>query len=166
MPFKRRWSREERTHIIDRDLTGPVRPVPDTGTQVTEDGIVVADSSNLNIPPATPMPVTIPGIREPVLDALGSMSPRWWRFFEELYRRTGAIEDNINNANRFLSGSGTSGSIALAGVAPTAEISVTESPSTGSLSLAGVTPFAVSSSPIITPSTASLGLTGDVPVIP
>jgi hypothetical protein len=101
---------------------------------------VVADSTAVAVPPATPIPVTIPGIREPVVNGSGVMTPRWWRFFEELYRRTGAIEDNINNADRVLTGTGTTGSLALAGVAPTAEITHNKTPATASLTLAGAAP--------------------------
>jgi hypothetical protein len=89
------------------------------------------------------------------------MSPRWWRFFEELYRRTGAIEDNINNADRVLTGAGTTGTLALAGVAPTAEISVTEAVPVGALALASEAPTVI----VPTVPGGSLSLAGVAPTI-
>ncbi|MHA1952210.1 MAG: hypothetical protein ACW987_20395, partial [Candidatus Thorarchaeota archaeon] len=78
MPFNRRWDESIREYVIDRDLTGPPKPVPSTGTKVAATGAVIADSTAVAVPPATPIPVTIPAPREPVLDAFGAMSPRWW----------------------------------------------------------------------------------------
>ena len=142
MPFNRRWDPAGNEYIIDRDLTGPPPP-PSTGTTQTDTGVIVGDASNIDVPPATPVKVNLPGPNEAVLDSRGVMRPRWYRFFLELYRRTGAIEDNINNTSRQLGGSATTGSLVLTGAAPSAEISVTESPAAGSLSLTGIAPTVV-----------------------
>jgi hypothetical protein len=141
MPFLRRWDNLEQDYVIDRDLTGPPKPSPNTGTAQAQDGTIVGDASNVNIPPATPIPVTIPSPYEPVLDSRGSMNPRWWRFLEELYRRTGAIEDNINNVDRLLGGSTTAGSMAFAGVAPS--IIVGQTVPSASLTFTGNVPTVV-----------------------
>jgi hypothetical protein len=142
MPFQRRWSIEEEDYIVDRELTGPP-PVPSTGTTQTESGNIVGDASNVAVAPATPVRVTMPGPREVVLDANGNMTPRWRRFFEELYRRTGAIEDNINNTDRNIGGTTTTAALVLSGAAPTAEISVTEAVPVGTLTIAGAAPTVV-----------------------
>lgn len=139
MPFNRRWDKDLETYVVDRELTGPPPP-PETGTIVEESGMVVADSAAVSIPPATPVRVKIPGPRERVIDASGNMTPRWRRFFEELYRRTGAIEDNINRTSRSLAGTGTTGIAALAGAAPTIKIEFIQSPSGGALSIASEAP--------------------------
>ncbi len=163
MPFKRRWDEASREYVIDRDLTGPPKPVPSTGTKVTATGAVVADSATIAVPPATPIPVTIPGIREPVVDSNGVMTPRWWRFFEELYRRTGAIQDNINNASRALAGSATTGSMVFTGAASSLKINFIKSPGTASLTATGIAP---SIGDHIDVPTGSIGFTGNIPTVP
>ena len=161
--FLRRWDEGQRDYIVDRDLTGPPKPVPSTGTRVTATGAVVADSATIAVPPATPIPVRIPGILEPVTDSRNVMTPRWWRFFEELYRRTGAIEDNVNNASRTLAGSATTAALALTGAAPSAEITHIRQVGTASLTATGIAP---SIGNHIDVPTGSIGLTGAAPTIP
>ncbi len=163
MPFQRRYDEASREYVIDRDLTGPPKPVPSTGTKVSETGAVVADSSVIKVAPATPIPVTIPGIRELVVDSNGVLTPRWWRFFEELYRRTGAIQDNINNASRTLAGSATTRSMAFSGAAPSVEITHIRQMGTGSLTAAGIAP---SIGNHIDVPTGSIGFTGNIPTVP
>ncbi len=160
MPFQRRYDRDTRTFIVDRTLTGPPRPVPSTGTAQAADGSIVSFAANTDIPPATPIRVSIPGINETVVDSRGVMSPRWWRFFEELYRRTGAIEDNINSTELILGQSTTTGALAFTGNAPTAETTHIRQVGLGSITTTG---GAVRVNPI--PSLASLTITGNAPTV-
>jgi hypothetical protein len=81
------------------------------------------------------------------------MSPRWWRFFEELYRRTGALEDNINGVEIISGSSATTAAMTITGAAPTI-INLTTL-GTGSMAVAGQ---AVKVNPI--PDTGSAALTG------
>ena len=138
MPFNRKFDEFEGDYIIDRTLTGPP-PTPNTGTTVSDSGIVIADSANVAIPPSKTIPVTMPGPREPVLDASGIMAPRWRRFFEELYRRTGALEDNVNGlTDRELGGAGIAiDPIAISGIAPTVVQGIVKAPSTVSITATG-----------------------------
>lgn len=117
MPFQRVWNEALQTKVTDRTRTG-LPSAPETGKRQAASGLIVGDSADVTIPPSTPIPVAMPGPREPVINAQGILTPRWRRFFEELYRRTGAYEDNVNDANRKL-GKGTSGSMAITGYAPT-----------------------------------------------
>jgi len=139
MPFNQRFDPELGFKVRDDTLTGPPPP-PETGTIVEETGTVVADSETVVIAPATPVKVTIPGPREPIIDSHGKITPRWWRFLEELYRRTGAIEDNINNTSRTLTGAGTTGSMSLATASPFVQIDHTKEVTVTGLSLLGVAP--------------------------
>ena len=163
MPFQRRYDRDAQAYIVDRNLTGAPKPVPSTGQAQTADGSIVGAAANTDIPPATPIPVSIPGINEPLTDSRQIMTPRWWRFFEELYRRTGAIEDNINSVELILGSSATTIALSLIGIAPSAEISVTEVPSAGSLALTGAAPSIVVGQTV---PAGSLTLAGTVPTIP
>jgi hypothetical protein len=117
MPFNRYWDDLQKQKLVDRTRTG-LPSSPETGKVQAATGNIVGDSASISIPQATPIAVAMPGPREPVIDARGIMTPRWRRFFEELYRRTGGYEDNINNANREL-GTSTTGSVAITGYAPT-----------------------------------------------
>lgn len=115
MAFRRRYDIATGDYIVDRTLTGPPPP-PEVGTTLEATGVIVGDSATVSFAPATPVKVNIPGPREAVIDARGMMTPRWRRFFEELYRRTGATEDNINRLfGRNLGGTGTTGSMTLTG---------------------------------------------------
>lgn len=137
MPFNRRWEDDE--YIIDRTLTGPPPP-PSTGKTQTAAGIIVGDASGISIPPATPIRVTIPGPREAVLDSQNCLTPRWRRFFEELYRRTGALEDNINSTDRYVGGSTTAVAMSLTTYAPTVQIAHSKEVPTATLALTGIAP--------------------------
>ena len=138
MPFNREYILTDEGYqpTINRERTGP--PVrPETGTTVGETVAVVADSAEVFIPPAKIIPVTMPGPREPVLDASGIMAPRWRRFFEELYRRTGALEDNVNGlTDRDTAGAGTTAATAITGNAPTIIHDRVAAPSTASTTIA------------------------------
>jgi hypothetical protein len=136
MPFYREWDVDTNDYIINRNRTGPPEP-PDTGTTV-ESGAVVADSSTVTVRPNKTIKVTIPGPREPVLNASGIMAPRWRRFFEELYRRTGALEDNVNKLTIDASGeSSLPDDLVLAGQIPTLTQDRVAAPSTASITITG-----------------------------
>jgi len=141
MAFKRRWDSDIEDFVIDRTITGPPPP-PNAGITQTETGNIVGDASGFVVPPATPIKVTLPGPRELVLDAKGCMSEHWWRFFEELYRRTGWIEDNVNNASRSIGGTGAldPAPLSLATAAPTVEITHNKSVPSVSMTITGVAP--------------------------
>ena len=117
MTFQRAWDEDSQDWIINRDLTGPPPP-PSTGTIRAEDGTIVADSTTLSIPPPTPVAVDQPSPFEPVIDANGRITPRWWRFFDQLYRRTGGVVDNINRVPATLLGSGGTVAMTIAGKVP------------------------------------------------
>ena len=138
MPFHKEYEYTDEGYVarVNRTRTGPPVP-PSTGTTVAATGNVVADSADVTIKPSKIIKVTIPGPREPVLNASGIMAPRWRRFFEELYRRTGALEDNVNAlTDRDLGGS-TSGAIALSGIAPTLIHNRVAASTTGSIAITG-----------------------------
>jgi hypothetical protein len=162
MPFQRRWSEVERDFVVDRDLTGPPRPAPSTGTVKAEDGSIVADSSTISIPPATPVNVTLPSPLEPVIGQDGMITHRWWRFLNELYLRTGGVQDNINRVPTSLLGVGSPALLTIVGAAPSAEISVTEVPGSGSLTLSGIAPSAFTQH---NPPSAGLSIASEAPTI-
>ena len=139
MPFQRRQLNGEKEP--DRTQTGHLAP-PEPGRAQTEDGAIVgAGASPSIIKAATEVVVTLPGPREPVFDAKGNMAPRWYRFFSELYRRTGGTQDNVNFVPVFRKLSPTTAALSFVGAAPTAEISVTEAVPSGILALAGAAPM-------------------------
>ncbi len=140
MPFYEEFEPITQTNVVNRTRTGPIAP-PQRGVTQSSDGIVVGSITDAAvIAPATPIPVTMPGHRDRVLNSDGSMSPHWWRFFSELYRRTGAIEDNVNWATNVDLGSGTAGAVVLATAAPSAEITHSRATSVGSLAIASTAP--------------------------
>jgi hypothetical protein len=166
MTFKRIWDYDEERYVIDRELTGPPKPVPETGTIRAADGAIVADSTTVSIPPPTPIEVKFPGPREPVLDGNGNMTPRWYRFYKELYLRTGGPVDNINRVPTTTIGSGvTPTELTLAGAAPSVEIDHFRAVGVGTLSVSPTTPAPDESSPTRSPSTASITVTGAAPTI-
>lgn len=120
MPFNRRYDIATEDYVIDRTLTGPPI-VPETGQAQTATGIIVGDSAARTIAPATPVKVTMPGPREPLMDASGMINPRWRRFFEELYRRTGQNKDNVNDTDRNI-GDSTTQAVAFASDRPTVTV--------------------------------------------
>ncbi len=179
MPFNRTHPNGE--PVIDRTQTGPPAPSPQTGTLRAEDGAIVADSATIEIPRATPVFVNQPSPFEPVIDAEGKITPRWWRFFDQLYRRTGGVVDNINRVPTTLLGAssastvamtiagkiplvskllslGAPASMSISGAAPT--VSILISAPVGSMVITG---GAVKVNPI--PSVGSLTLTGAVPIV-
>lgn len=148
MPFNREYRKpngEPAGYYVNRDRTGPPVP-PQPGVVQTNTGIVVgsdtsqAGPTNVVLQPDKEIPVTIPGPREKVIDAQGNMSPRWRRFFEELYRRTGFVDDNVNAAEFTFSGSSTAGAIGLTGYAPSIDIQELSSVFVGSASFTGYAP--------------------------
>jgi len=142
MVFNRRWEDETEGYIIDHDLTGPPPP-PSTGTTQTETGLIVGDAAGISIAPPTPVQVNLPGPKEPVIDSRGVMTPRWYRFLTELYRRTGGPQDNINRVDRDVGGSTTVGSLAITGSTPVVQIAHSKTPSTAALGLTGAAPTVV-----------------------
>ena len=160
MVFFREWDETEKSYKINRDRTGPP-PAPETGKTVTTDGTVVGDSSGVSIPPPTPIKVNLPGPNEPVIDARGMLTPRWRRFIEELYRRTGAYEDNINSVDRDVGSTSTTGSLAITGYAPLAKEDHYISPSTASVAISSSAITAVVSN---SPAAASLSISSEAPI--
>lgn len=143
MPFYRRWDTETRTYVVDRNVTGPPKPNPSTGTTVADSGNVIARASgtpSVDVPPATPVQVNFPGPNEPMVDARGIITARWWRFFDELYHRTGGVYDNINRVPTTLLGAGSAGSLAITGYAPTVEIDHIRDVGLGSVTITGYAP--------------------------
>ena len=136
MPFNREWDDGIAEYTINRERTGPPTP-PSTGTTVASTGAVIADSTEVTVRPSKVIKVTIPGPRERVINARGEMNQSWRRFFEELYRRTGAIEDNVNGLTDRDLGTGTSGAAVISGNAPTVLHTKLAAPSTGSIAITG-----------------------------
>jgi hypothetical protein len=132
MPFHREW--RDGDVIINRNRTGPLPP-PETGTTTEASGNVVQSGA----PPPTPVEVTFPGPNEPMVGPNGLITPRWWRFLDELYRRTGGPVDNINKAfgSRLNPGSDA---LVLSGAAPVVNVAEISIPSTQSVALTGYAP--------------------------
>jgi len=158
MPFNRKWA--DGAYVVDRSRTG-APPPPEPGTVVEADGTVVADSATIDIPPATPVKVNLPGPGERIIDERGNLTPRWRRFFEELYRRTGGINDNINRATRVLVGAGSTDALIITGNAPSIGIDEIVPAVVGSMVVSGTTPTATLSGP----TTASISISGETPTI-
>ena len=144
MPFNREWDDGIAEYTINRDRTRPPTP-PSTGTTVASTGAVIADSTEVTVRPSKVIKVTIPGPREKVINARGEMNQSWRRFFEELYRRTGYIEDNVNGlTDRTLAGNTAAAvAIAITGNAPTVLHTRLAAPSTGSIAITGETPIRI-----------------------
>ena len=140
MPFLRRQLNGGKE--TDRTITGQLPP-PEPGRAQTEDGRIVGSlpGDPSAIKTATEVHVTLPGPREQVIDAKGNMSPRWYRFFQELYRRTGATRDNVNLTPTLRKLAPTTGSLAITGgTAPTVGQNHVMTPTLGSLSLSSEAP--------------------------
>jgi hypothetical protein len=147
--------------IVDRTQTGPPKPSPSTGTVRAEDGSIVADSSTIRILPPTPVNVDLPSPFEPVIDTTtGKITPRWWRFLDQLYRRTGGVIDNINRVPTQLLGAGSVDALAFTGIVPTVNEDHIRQVGIGSVTATGG-PVVVN--PV--PSLGSLTLTGEVPTL-
>jgi len=160
MPFQQEYDRVTRTKRPNRDRTGPPPP-PETGTVRAADGTIVADSATIDIPPPTPVNVDQPSPSEPLIDGMGRITPRWWRYLDQIYRRTGGVVDNINRVPTSLLGPDFASTVAmtLTGQAPTILNPTTVS--AGSMAITGTTPSVL----LRTPPSASLTLTGNVPTI-
>ncbi|KKL72060.1 hypothetical protein LCGC14_2088690 [marine sediment metagenome] len=148
--------------VIDRTQTGPPAPSPQTGTVRAEDGSIVADSATIDIPRATPVFVNQPSPFEPVIDAEGRITPRWWRFLDQLYRRTGGVVDNINRVPTTLLGADASSTVAvtIAGIAPSAEITHIRAVGTASITVTG---GSIVVNPL--PLTGSMTITSEAPIV-
>ena len=166
MPFHKVWNPVTGTKVTNRDQTSPPPP-PETGLATEADGTVILANQNTtpNIPPATPITVTFPGPNEPMVLPNGMISPRWWRFLNELWRRTGGYQDNINKISSIYFFP-TSGSLVLSGVAPTINIAEIGAPSTVSVAMTGQATYPFTSSPVRSPDTASVTTTGAAPTVP
>jgi len=168
MVFNQEWDPVTGTYVTNRDRTGPPKPVAYTGTTQESDGNVVVANQAVtpSIPPPTPINVTLPGPSEPVMDANGRLNPRWWRFFNELYLRTGGLTDNINRAPQTFLVAGAADALAFVGAAPTIlhpeDIRV---PPTASISITGNIAEPALSSPIEAPFVGSLSITGYAPTV-
>jgi len=151
MVFNREWDESVRDYVVNRNRTGPPKPASEPGTAAAaltdNDGNVVsavlADSPIVGIPPSTPITVNLPSPNEPIVMSNGRVNHRWWRFFNELYLRTGGEVDAINTIPTTLLGAGSIDALALAGVAPTIKVDPGPEMSLGSLSLTGAAPTAV-----------------------
>ena len=165
MVFNREWSQDEGAYVTNRDRTGPPIPAPQTGTVVAEDGSVVAQSATINITPATPVHVNLPSPNEPIITADGKINHRWWRFFNELYLRTGGVVDNINRVPTSLLGAGSHGQLAFTGYAPSVELTHIRQMPTGSLGFTGLVAEPAISSPVEAPLVGSIAFTGYIPTI-
>lgn len=165
MPFHREWDRGSGTYTINRDRTGP-KPAPATGVIAKEDGTVIVANQNItpSVPPSTPVQVNFPGPNEPIVGANGMITPRWWRFLDELYRRTGGVEDNINKVNGTYLFPTTS-VVVLSGIAPTVQIDPGAEVSAGSVVIAGQATFPYTSSPVRSPDTVSVAFASDAPTV-
>jgi hypothetical protein len=150
MPFQREWDDDLEQYVINRDQTGPPKPSSSTGTAAAaltdNDGNIVsavlAKSPIVGIAPATPITVNLPNPSEPIVMANGRINHRWWRFFNELYLRTGGAVDAINTVPTTLLGAGSADSVALSGAAPTVQIDPGAEMGAGSIALSGAAPEA------------------------
>lgn len=144
MAFQRRWDPDTGDYIVDRDLTGPPVPAPQTGTTQQVDGSIIVANQTItpSVAPATPVQVTLPGPNEPIIDQSGRINPHWWRFFIELYQRTGGINDNINKAPVTYLPTGVADALSITGAAPTISVTTNNTAvmSTGSTTITGYIP--------------------------
>ena len=140
MPFYRRQIVGDTEKAPDRTQTGFLAP-PEPGIAQSESGAIVGSQEDpAAIRAGTEVKVSLPGPREPLFDASGMMAPRWYRFFSELYRRTGGTNDNVNFFGQFRQLESTAGSVSLTGAAPSAEIVHSKTPTVGSLGLSSDAP--------------------------
>lgn len=158
MPFYREWDPATGDTVVNRDRTGPPPP-PQTGVTVQDDGVVIVANQNIlpDVPPATPVQVNFPGPNEPIVGKDGRITPRWWRFLDELYRRTGGVNDNINQIPTTYLPAGSPDALTLAGVAPTLKIDPGPEMSLGSMAIAGQ---GVSLKGVMEPATGTVTIAG------
>ena len=142
MPFYREWNGGGEK-VVNRDRTGPAPP-PEPGIAQTEDGVIVGSLDDPNgVRPGTFVQVNLPGPREVLFDKHGNISPRWYRFFLELYRRTGGPNDNVNVTGSLRKVPLAPDSLTLSGIAPSAQITHSKTPTAASISITGAAPEAV-----------------------
>jgi hypothetical protein len=165
MAFQRRWDEEVQQYVVDRDLTGPPKPAAETGTVVSQDGTIVAHSETVAITPATPVNVDLPSPNEPLVMSDGRINHHWWRFFNQLYLRTGGVQDNINRTPTTLLGAGSVDALVLSGKLPTIQHNRVSAPTTGTVTVSGKTAQPALSSPVEAPSVGSITITGAAPTI-
>lgn len=164
MPFNRVYDLSEREYVIDRDLTGPPKPIVHTGTVKGEDGTIIGSSDTIDIPPATPVKVNLPSPYEPIIDANNRITPSWWKFLNELYQRTGGITDNINKVLTTVLGGVSTDALIFTGNVPTVEIDHIRMVGTVSMAFTGTVPT-VEIDHIRTPTTQAMIFTGNVPTV-
>lgn len=141
MPFLRRQLNGEKEP--DRTQTGALAP-PEPGIAQTEEGVIAGSLSEQSaIKVGTEVKVTPPGPHEKVIDARGHMTPRWYRFFRELYRRTGGTQDNVNFVGTFRQLAPPSTALAISGAAPSVDITHNRQTQVGGLTLSGGIPTVV-----------------------
>lgn len=142
MPFQREFDATTGQFGPNRNRTGPPKPTAQTGTVVGPDGSIIADSSSIDIVPATPIDVQFPGPNVRVIDDRGIMNPHWYRFLSQLWLRTGGEQDNINRVPTTVAGGSSSTTVAVTftGNAPTVEIDHFRAVSKGSLGFTGIAP--------------------------
>jgi hypothetical protein len=168
MPFNREYVRDNGDYVIsiNRDRTGPPKPVSSTGTVKEVDGSIVADSAAIAIAPPTPINVDLPSPNEPLVGKDGRINHHWWRFLNQLYLRTGGVTDAINTVPTSLLGAGSAASVAFTGAAPTLRIDEITVMSLGSIAISGLVGEPALSNPVEAPSAGSVAITGYAPEIP
>ena len=162
MPFLRKWDPDTQTRIADRTLTGPAKPSAETGTIAKTDGTVIVANQNVqpSVPPSTPVNVVLPSPNEPIIGKNGRINHNWWRFFNQLYLRTGGVLDNVNQIHTTYAISGGVDALAFTGTTPTTDIEEIAVPTVGSATMTGETPESLLASPTELPSIGSITITG------
>lgn len=162
MPFLRRWDPDTQTRIADRTLTGPAKPSAETGTIAKTDGTVIVANQNVqpSVPPSTPVNVILPSPNEPIIGKDGKINHNWWRFFNQLYLRTGGVIDNVNQVHTTYAISGGVDALAFTGTTPTIDIEEIAVPTVGSITVTGLSEEPALSSPVEAPSIGSITITG------
>lgn len=164
MPFLRRWDPATQTRIADRTLTGPAKPSAETGTIAKTDGTVIVANQNVqpSVPPSTPVNVILPSPNEPIIGKDGKINHNWWRFFNQLYLRTGGVLDNVNQVHTTYAISGGVDALAFTGETSVLDLTifVYKYPAAGSATITGETPESLLASPTELPPAGSVTITG------
>jgi hypothetical protein len=138
MPFQR--VQLNGIKVPDRTITGALPP-PEPGVSQSEDGIIVGSVADpAGIKAGTEVVVTLPGPKEILFDSRGIMTPRWYRFFSELHRRTGGTRDNVNFVPALRKLPLEPFALMITGPAPTAQIVHIRMMGVGSLAITGIAP--------------------------
>jgi hypothetical protein len=169
MAFNLVWDPVTQTKVPNTSATGPVPP-PETGVIAETDGdLKVANQAVFPaVPPVTPVEVILPSPNEPIIGRDGKINHNWWRFFNQLYRRTGGHQDNVNRILRSYIIAGSPDALAFTGGgAPTLDIEEGAKPTAGSATLSGQLPLMFNSSPVKATSSGSATIadTGDAPLV-